>query len=535
MSHQKAHLTEKTLPQNISNGMLCCLQKKNTLYWMRRRHRKDTLPLGSNYSGEAISQPFLNMNVLHNPTSRIQDYLNTVIELELPERSVESQGLPLQTFISSSATAAPTYHRRRRQVLIVISSLALTFTGCGLNFAFGVYQELYETLDGPFKDAGAAEIDLIGTLAVSLMTIGAPFASAWTKTYSPRSVTLVGGTLMAIANITASFGTKLWHFVLTQGILLGCGTCLSYIPSVTVAPGWFDARRGLAMGIILSGTGLGGVAWAPLLRYMNSAIGFRNSLRVTGIIAAVLITASASVLKWEPIADARRSQESQDRPRRLNLPRANWNIVRTRAFAAHATAGILQAAAYITPTYFFSSYARTLGYSATAGANFIALSNACNFSGKIILGFLADRYGRLNALVLTTLVSAAVTLGLWLPSSSVLEEHTRRGLFLTFTCLYGLTASAYVALFPTALAEQFGIQNFASINGLLYMIRGIGTLVGTPVAGALIHSHNVTAVGTVVSFEKTIVLVGVLLAGATFCVAWARTENLVQTGWKWRA
>lgn len=411
----------------------------------------------------------------------------------------------------------------------------LTFTGCGLNFAFGVYQELYETLDGPFANASAAEIDLIGTLAVSLMTIGAPFASAWTKTYSPRSVSLFGGILFAIANIAASFGQKLWHFVLTQGLLLGCATCLSYIPAVTVAPGWFDQRRGLAMGIILSGTGLGGVAWAPLLRYLNSTIGFRNALRTTGVIAFVLITTSASILKWEPAADAQRLREALGRRRGLNIPRANWSIVKSRAFAAHSSGAILQAAAYYTPVYFFSSYARTLGYSDTAGANFIALSNAMNFGGKITVGWLADRYGRLNALVLTTFVSALVTLSLWLPSSTILELNVRRGLFLTFTCLYGLTASAYVALFPTALAEQFGIQNFASINGLLYMIRGIGTLVGTPVAGALIHGHETAVMGTMVSFEKTIVLVGVLLVGATFAVAWARAESGVQTGWKWRA
>ena len=93
----------------------------------------------------------------------------------------------------------------------VIASFLLTFTGCGLNFAFGVYQELYETRSGPFHgNVSPAKIDLIGTLAVSLMTIRGPFASAWTRIYSPRTVTLCGGVLFALANIVASFGTRLW-------------------------------------------------------------------------------------------------------------------------------------------------------------------------------------------------------------------------------------------------------------------------------------------------------------------------------------
>lgn len=52
--------------------------------------------------------------------------------------------------------------------------LSLTMMGSGLGFAFGVYQELYKTIDGPFQGASPAAIDLIGTLSASLMTIGAP-------------------------------------------------------------------------------------------------------------------------------------------------------------------------------------------------------------------------------------------------------------------------------------------------------------------------------------------------------------------------
>ena len=432
------------------------------------------------------------------------------------------------------AASSASHHKQRQQILIIISSLILTFTGCGLSFAFGVYQELYETIGGPFEGVSAAQIDLIGTLAVSLMTLAAPFANAWSQSYSPRSVTLIGGVMMALGNIAASFGQKLWHFDLSQGLLFGFGSCLAYIPCMTVAPGWFDGRRGLAMGIILSGTGLGGLAWAPFLRYLNTAVGFRNTLRITGVMAFVMIGASASALKWDPAAEAQRNQDSQSRRRRWKLPRANWNIVRTRAFTAHATAAALQAAAYITPVYFFSSYARSLGYSSTAGANFIALSNACNFGGKIILGYLADRFGRLNALLFCVFVSAGVTFGLWLPSSILINLPVRRGLFIAYTVTWGITASSYVSLLPTALVEEFGVQNFASINGLLYMIRGFATLVGTPAGGALIKTH-VRVTGTVVTYENMVLLVGVLVMGSTISVSWARLETVVRSGWKWRA
>ena len=426
------------------------------------------------------------------------------------------------------------YRRRRQQVLIVLSCLTLTFTGCGFNFAFGVYQELYETLGGPFKDATPGEIDLIGTLAASLMTIGAPFASSWTKTYGPRPVTMLGGVLFAVASISASFGTRLWHFQLTQGLLQGCAACLAYIPAVTVSPGFFNARRGLAMGIILSGTGLGGMAWAPILRYLITAIGFRNTLRVTGVVAAAMISISASVLEEAQVSMTDESHPPGGQHTRYKsiLPIVNWGIVRSNAFLAHASGGAFHSAAYFTPVYFMSSYARTLGYTNTSGANIIALSNACNFGGKIIIGYLADRFGRLNALVLSTFVSAAVSFGLWYVSNIQINTATHKTLFLAYACIYGTSAGAYVSLFPTALAEQFGIRNFASINGLLYMIRGFGTLIGTSVAGALVRQNKVREAD--INFDRTFLLVGILLSGATISVTWARSMK-TQTQWEWRA
>ena len=415
----------------------------------------------------------------------------------------------------------------------MVSSFTLTLTACGLNFAFGVYQELYESLDGPFANASAAQIDLIGTLGVSLMTIGAPYASAWTKSYSPRTIISIGAVFFALANVLASFSQTLWQFILTQGFLLGCGTCLTYIPAVTVAPGWFKERRGLAMGIVLSGTGIGGALWAPVLRALNAGIGFRNTLRLTGGLSFVLIIGSGWILKWHPAIESQNRLEALPGQSRLRPPLANWQVVRSRMFFAQATGAVLQAAAYYTPVYFISTYARTLGYSSTAGANFIALSNGTSACGKVLLGYIADRYGRLNVLLLCTLLSAVSTLALWLPSTVETDENAAMASFAGYVVLYSVTAGAYVSLFPTVLVELFGIQHFASVNGLLYMLRGFGTLVGTPGAGALIRNRSEVAVHSKSAFKSPSLLIGCILTGATLGCLWVRIEAMQQPGSRW--
>ncbi|OCL13429.1 hypothetical protein AOQ84DRAFT_436335 [Glonium stellatum] len=106
---------------------------------------------------------------------------------------------------AESRTAA---HRQRRAILIVLASFTLTFTGYGLNFPFGVYQDLYTTPTGPFPHAHPASIDFVGTLTASLMTIGAPLASTLTTTHSPRPVILADA-LLATSTLLASFSTRL--------------------------------------------------------------------------------------------------------------------------------------------------------------------------------------------------------------------------------------------------------------------------------------------------------------------------------------
>ena len=435
--------------------------------------------------------------------------------------------------------------------MIVVASTALVFTVCGIGFAFGVYQDAYEVLShdphSPFYGSSPAMIDLIGTLAISLMTIGAPYATAWAKQFPPQFVIWAGGLVYALALLLASFSQRTWQVQLTQGLLAGLGTCLTYMPAVTVAPTWFTARRGLAMGIVLSGTGIGGVVWAPVLHALVTKTGWRNSLRISSAIAFVLVSAAAPIMRWEPAASRRFITEAQSRRPAASglsmvaglfkIPLIDYRIARSRKFLAQALSAALQSAAYYTPVFFFASYARTLGYTAATASNFIALSNAANAVGKIVIGHAAERIGRLNALLLTTAVSAVVALGLWIPSSLSSDQSDGRNFFIAFTVLYGIFASAYVALFPTSLIELFGIQNFASVNGVLYMIRGLATLVGTPAAGALIRGGSSQNNGPA-SYQNATILVGVLLASATVAVLWVRVEavvgNLVQGRAKWK-
>ena len=362
------------------------------------------------------------------------------------------------------------------------------------------------------------------------MTIFAPFTTAWSKRYSPRVIVASGGLLFAISSILASFSQELWQFQLTQGLLMGIATCLAYMTAVTVAPTWYTTRRGLAMGIILAGTGVGGLVWAPAIHAMNDSMGYRNALRLSGSLSGALIMAASTVLEWDPTTKARLALERlrQPKDRFWQVPLIDWRIAKTRTFTLQLLGSSLQSAAYYTPVFFFSTYARTLGFSSASGANFIAVNNACNAIGKIIIGLIADRYGRLNTLFATTAVSSIACFVFWLPSSLDDDNDTSRGLFITYSILYGLFASAFVSLFPTSLVELFGPAHFAGVNGALYMARGLATLVGTPTAGLLIRSSGNGQMPD--SYWRTTLMVGCLLGGASIAVLWVTIDSKRRIG-----
>lgn len=132
-------------------------------------------------------------------------------------------------------------------MVIIVAAFMLNFSGCGLLFSFGIYQSLYEDMsqreNNPFTGASSVDISLIGSIAAAVMKLGAPYVVAWCRSFSPQPVVCAGGLLFGIASVLASFGNALWHFQLTQGFLIGIATCLSFMPSMAVPPGWFGQYR----------------------------------------------------------------------------------------------------------------------------------------------------------------------------------------------------------------------------------------------------------------------------------------------------
>jgi MFS family permease len=117
-----------------------------------------------------------------------------------------------------------------------------------------------------------------------------------------KLVPCTGSILMSLGIILASFSQsvlptppyplpsqhstsnhQLLHLYLTQSLLYGLGASALYFPIITLTPLHFSTHRGLALGIIMSGAGFGGLVLAPIIRTLISRLGLRWTLRALGM------------------------------------------------------------------------------------------------------------------------------------------------------------------------------------------------------------------------------------------------------------
>ncbi|KKZ62231.1 hypothetical protein EMCG_03293 [[Emmonsia] crescens] len=449
---------------------------------------------------------------------------------------MSSSPLPLQPFGSDSPPSNAAVQqelasatRKGQLVVLTCSFLAVVMT-IGPNLSYGVFQDYYVTSSQsilpPSQAQNRASVALVGTLGAGLTWGGSIFVNPLmtrVKGNANRKIATAGCILMSLAYGLASTSSQVWQLLLTQGLLYGLGSSMLYFPILSVAPEYFDRHRGLAMGFILSGAGIGGLILSPLTRVLLDTVGVRWCLRILSF-ANLVITLPIALF-------APPSLSATTRPTLVNM-----TLAKKPAFILQSVAALLQASGNFVPMTFLPEFSSVVGYSASFGATLLAINNGVNSVSRVLMGHAADQLGRQNTLVLGVIGSAVSVLTLWL----IAADDGSKAPWIAFVILYGILAG-YNALFPTTITELFGVQAYASVNGFLYFIRGLGALFGSPVGGLILGNSRVPSAGQDKSqilgdYRKLIWYDGALLLGSSMCVIGVRGfDALEKRRWIWKA
>lgn len=143
----------------------------------------------------------------------------------------------------------------------------------GFTLTYGAFQTYYRTTLLPSSSPSA--ISWIGTVqAWLLIVIGVLSGPLFDLGYF-RSMLLVGNVLVVLGIMMLSLSTKYWQVFLSQGLCMGLGAGLLYIPSLAMVGVWFSKKRAVALGIVMSGIAVG-MYFSCLFRQSRPLCGEKN-------------------------------------------------------------------------------------------------------------------------------------------------------------------------------------------------------------------------------------------------------------------
>ena len=328
-----------------------------------------------------------------------------------------------------------------------------------------------------------AAIQVAFTILIFLNTWLAPIEGWFVDRYGPRLVVMLGGLMAAaswVMNSRAETLSMLYAAAVTGGIGIGCvfGTCMGS------ALKWFPDRRGFAAGMIAAGYGLGSAVTVIPLAHMIQSSGYRQTFLVFGLIQGLSIFAMGGLL-IKPVVPAVRSsskriQQGADfTPAETVRTGVFWMIYLVYVLIGYGGMVMTAQLGPIARDYGVEKQMLTvLGYSLPVLTLAVSIDNFANGITRPICGFLSDRIGRENAMLLMFTSEAIAFTGMALWGREPLA-------FLIFAALIFLCWGEIFSLFPAICGDTFGVKYATANNGMLYTAKGTCAL-AVPLANLLV-------------------------------------------------
>lgn len=314
--------------------------------------------------------------------------------------------------------------------------------------------------------------------------------------FGPRLVFPVAACIAAAGLLMTSRIQSLWEFYLWYGVLTPIGICaVGFIGHGIILPKWFDAKRGLAIGIAMAGSGFGMQLLVPGIQLVISESGWRWAYCILAFVfLTLLVPLNAFLQRKEPgevgqvpdgtalaerIRVGDRAFGERDPLRTEPLAYTLEEALKNKAFWLLA-AGFLFTPIAIQGTFIHQvAYVVDKGFDAAWGAFMFGLVGIMGSVGKILFGHLSDRLRRSEAFALG---SGCALLGVW---SLLLLEPERGWVLYAFVILFGLGYGSGVAIMPALSADLFLGPHFGKIVAVLYVAGGIGGGFGAWISGVI--------------------------------------------------
>jgi MFS family permease len=297
--------------------------------------------------------------------------------------------------------------------------------------------------------------------------------------------------LLAIAAVSYAAGAILGGLASTLGALyvafgvLNGAAVGSLVGCLTYAVAqWFDTGKGLALGIMMAGMGMGVFASSMTANLVLDSYGWRGTFIVLGI-GALLINVPMLLLIRERVAVCPAQPDSSpvaasQTPRVPAAPATGWSTAsaaKTWSFWSLNATFFCCCLSHSVPLLHYIPYANDLGITVQRSAFLVTLVGLASVVGRTGLGALSDWIGGKRTLFFCLLVQ--MLMAVWV------MVFTSWAAWVTFAILFGISYGGVFPLYPAITRSYFGAEGTGGIYGFQLFLSTIGMGLGGYLGGYL--------------------------------------------------
>ena len=361
--------------------------------------------------------------------------------------------------------------------------VVLFFTGGGGLYVFPVF---IASLQEEFGWS-MTQISISAALFGITMGLSNPLVGNLFGRFGARKTMLVAA---AVSVLTLLAYAGLQNLVMLYAIALFSGFAVAgttILPAQTLVINWFDRFRGRAMGLTMLGIGAGGFLLPPFNEFMIRLVGWRMAWVVAaamlvGIVVPLIVI---FVRTWPSDLGLRvdgASDLSDSAPAQPVTGLSPKSAIATSAFWLLLIIYLLQLTGVSAMNFHFIPFTtQELGFDPQEAAFYYGLTVGFSIIGRLLFGWLADRW---SPALLLALSFALMALGATLVEIFLFRLELRDVRLLGLYALpFGIGIGANFVTMPVLVGRCFGQLHFSRIMGLLMSGFAVGIVIGIPGAG----------------------------------------------------
>lgn len=411
----------------------------------------------------------------------------------------------------------------------------------GVIKSFGVF---FKELMVYFEESNS-RISWIISICVFVLTFTAPLSTVLSNRFGHRPIVMLGGFLISLGMIAASFARSVVDMYLAIGVVSGLGYCLSFLPTVTILSQYFDKRRSLVTAVASTGECFAVFAFAPAITALNNQVGWRFCLLTVGALQLNIVVCGALLRpivirspeeakepskpenlessymleneqtltsldsidsgvevstsphtgmvcgtpekSTDGAAESKKQTGQQDVDERTSAPLLDFSVLKNPGFICYALFGLFATLGFFAPSLYIIPLSLSLGIDKDLSAYMLSSMAIAEVFGRIGAGWILNRKPIRKIYIELIFVSLLCLALFAFPFAGTFWGLVVCSVF--FGCMLGTVTGTHIPL--VAEEDIVGIEKMSSGVGVYVFIQSVAGLAGPPLAGVLVDwSHD---------------------------------------------